>query len=253
METWVILAALEQELVPVARALGLARSREDRQLFSKHDDKREIEARYTGMGQDATRIGLEKAVKNRSVTRLLHVGFAGGLAPSLKPGDLITPRWIVHDSGRVMLLNGSVPSMTTSQVHQRKENQTLLTSDALADSVSIKKDLHHQFQAAAVEMECFHLALLASQKQLNLTVIRAISDPADMALPREVMQWVHDDGSSNTPAAIGYLARKPWKLPLLLKLGNHAGKASRALVAAACQWVREGENISSPNGNEMKP
>lgn len=146
---------------------------------------------------------------------LLFSGVAGGLDPALAVGDVvIADRLIQHDYGALtdgrlkpyqpgvpplpgfddahgyplgdgmaeriraaldgVALSG-MPGATRAPVWRFG---TVLTGDHFLNCAATRQDLHHRFQAQAVEMEGAALAQVASKFAASLVVVRALSDLA---------------------------------------------------------------------------
>ena len=87
-------------------------------------------------------------------------------------------------------------------------------------------------------MESFHIAKFAAERAIPLTILRAISDPFDFALPPQIGDWVNEDGSPRTGKVMRTLAFKPTLLPTLLKLQAHTKTAASNLAAAVMNLLQ---------------
>lgn len=181
----------------------------------------------TGPGPTRAADAVRKLLGEQRVDRMALVGFAGGLDPRFKVADVVTPRTVIDDGGR------------TTQLFTGVQGQTILTVSHIVASPEDKRRLFEQRRAAAVDMESFAVAQVAAERRVPLTVIRAISDPADEALPAESLHWITDDGQIDTGAVTRYLATHPWRLPAMLKLKANADAAGEALAAALAEWATQ--------------
>ena len=229
----VILTAVDRELLPIVRLLALQRERGSVWHRSTSTGC-EVWARFTGMGQRATADALREVAKRFDGAWVIHAGFAGGLDPSLRTGDVIEARWIVNETGSIATLSHALPVIARDDdgANSRDPKQTLITVDRVISSVAQKRALWESSRAGAVEMESFHAAVLAAELGLPLTVIRAVSDEASVTLPAEAVNWVRPDGVTDTFAAARFALTHPWRIPQLIKLGSDATKAGRALAVA---------------------
>lgn len=125
----------------------------------------EIAVLHTGMGSTAARIAIEHALAEHRPTLVIGSGFAGGLDPTLKTGELIV---------------GENFSTATPPAGIRRVR--LIPTDAPLDTPAEKARLRAT-GADAVDLESAALAAACTAAQAPLLVLRIISDAADEALP----------------------------------------------------------------------
>lgn len=219
-------AALRDEMNPTAKALGL--SLHDASSSVTINDQK-ILALITGMGALRMTTALAKAIDAHHPARLILLGFSGGLDPSLTTGHTITATTVLNTQGQAIDLTGHLPRLHRSD-GSHNPLTTLLTTDQIICDPAQKKTLGQQHRAAAVDLESFHLAKLAADRQIPLTIIRAISDTADFALPASIGNWVKSDGSPSIIKVLGDLLRHPFLLPVLLQLRKHTQAAAGQLA-----------------------
>jgi hypothetical protein len=82
-------------------------------------------------------------------------------------------------------------------------------------------------------MESHRVAEAASRAAIPFVVVRAVSDPADRALPAAAQAGFNRDGSVNILAVLAALLRRPGELPALMQTARDAAKAFAALETAA--------------------
>lgn len=221
-----LIAALRDEMKPTAKALGLPLHASP---CTATINDRKILALITGMGPQRMTAAVAQAIDAHHPARLILLGFSGGLQPSLTTGHTITATTILTTQGQAIDLTGPLP-----RLHHADDSHdpatTLLTSDEIICDPAQKQSLGKQHRAAAVDLESFHVAKLAADRQVPLTIIRAISDPADFALPATIGNWIHDDGSPSIMKVLGSLLRNPFLLPVLLRLRKHTRIAAARLA-----------------------
>jgi nucleoside phosphorylase len=201
------------------------------------------------------------------VGTLLSWGIAGALDPALGPGALIVPDEVIGPDGIAYGLASAelaaaiagrdlLPPATGGRAEEGGRRTAAAESNlpppplwgrdgegataipaagvliAGADSVLLdpaaKAALRARTGAAAVDMESHRVAAVAAGAGLACLGVRAISDPADRALPALAADALGPDGRPRTGAVIGGLLRRPGDLPALLA----AGRDSRAALAA---------------------
>ncbi len=240
-----LLAALRDELGPTVSALQLQWS------TGGGEAKGEFEgiattAAATGMGAARITAAASQLIDAEGPSSILLVGLAGGLDPGLKAAEVRRIVRILDEHGGTYALKcGGVPQ--TQEVddpaaanphHEVGATATLLSVDKVISSVEQKAELFDRYGAAMVDMESAALARLAAQRGLPLTVLRAVSDPADQVLPPQAATWVREDGSIDTRAAMMFLATHPWMAGKLMSLRRHAQAAAHALAGAVGDVLR---------------
>jgi hypothetical protein len=160
---------------------------------------------------------------------VILLGVAGALEPSLEVGQVIRPGRVVTDDAPPIELDGANADADTP----------LYTSPTLISSVAEKAKMLAEHGCPIVDMESYHAADLLRQRGVPLTVIRAVSDTADVALPPQTLQWVRDDGQPDAAAAAFYLATHPWAVSTLLGLRDALRLAAGNLAEAVDAALRE--------------
>jgi hypothetical protein len=91
----------------------------------------------------------------------------------------------------------------------------------------------------AVDMETAAIGASAERHGCTWSVYRAISDKAgDDAIDGEIFGLAQPDGSPDLWAALRFIARRPWMLPRLIRLGRDAQRAAEAAADAALRELR---------------
>ncbi len=144
--------------------------------------------------------GLEAALAQRP-SSVVSFGLCGALDPALRAGDLVVgggdAPWADH-------LAAALPGAVRGEV---------AGSDVIVASVAAKAALRARTGAIAVDMESHIVAEAAARAGLPFAVVRAVSDPADRALPRAAQAGFNPDGSVNVLAVLAALARRPASCP----------------------------------------
>lgn len=173
----------------------------------------------------------------RGAEVVVSFGFAGGLEPDLPAGTLLLPK-AVRCAGReeisieqtAEMVEGAVGLLIGATPLSRAP---LLTVEAPVVTVEDKRAAYSSFEAAAVDMESYWAAESCRERGLDFLAIRAVSDPAERALPAAAVQAMGDGGALRIGKLIGGLLRRPGDVPGLVRLGRDSRKASAALGRAA--------------------
>jgi len=167
-------------------------------------------------GGDAARLERELEAAADDATLILSSGLAGGLDPTLKPGD------VVFDGPAALIdkLRAILPDAHVGRV---------LGSDLPLGSVAAKGEARAQSGAIAVDMESQVARRVAERHGVPCLVARVISDGADHALPPAALVGMKPDGGIALGAVLASLARHPGQFPALIRTGRDAETAFRAL------------------------
>ncbi|MCU0887066.1 MAG: nucleoside phosphorylase [Rubritepida sp.] len=159
---------------------------------------------------------------------LLSFGIAGGLAPGTRAGDLLVAEALREGdefhlpdaawSARLQAASGARPGV-------------LAASARLVASPAEKRALHAATRALAVDMESGVVARHAAAQGLPFAVLRAVADGPEEALPRAAADALTPSGEPALGRVLAALARRPWELPALLRLGRASARAHAALRA----------------------
>ena len=235
--TIAIVAPLLTELRGVIDRLGLAR--EGRYYVGTSRTACRVVAATVGAGRDPATDAVVRLIDDVRPDAMAVVGFAGGLDPRLRPGETLRFRSVIDEQGQgFSLWDGEIPQNLNCDFETMTQ-PALVTVDRIITSTREKAHLLATLAAAAVEMESCHIASVAQQHRVRLTVIRAISDPATTALPSESTRWISRNGKTRYGAVLGYLARRPWELPTLVRLGRYAQAARMSLAVEVERWLSE--------------
>ena len=172
---------------------------------------------YTGIGKVNAAMTTTLLLEKYHPSGVIFTGIAGGINPSLKPGDLVvSERCVQHDLNIVYddsLVSYQPPNPITGKInpvyyyadslmleaarnsesniefvpvvasqdtlHPRIIFGTIATGDAFIASKKKNNELSSRFHADAVEMEGAAVAQLCYQRGIPFIIIRSISDSAD--------------------------------------------------------------------------
>lgn len=239
--TIVLLAALHTELAATIDRLDL---RDDGTVCVGQIGQAQIVAAVTGIGASRAIATTNRLLDRVVPDQVILLGFAGGLDPKLRPATLLPITWVLNEHGSVLHLDSAAqatpsdndPPPAPQHVDKdqpRHTERSLVTLDRLAHTVAAKRELFIRHRCAAVDMETYHVASLLARHGVPLTVLRAIHDSADMALPAATIDWVKPNGRADAMAAARYLVTHPWQVKTLIWLGMTTQRAARRLAESA--------------------
>ncbi len=187
----------------------------------------------SGVGRENTQRAAQLLI-SKDVEVLISWGSAAGLSPEVAGGDLLIPRSVkvndktyhTHSSFNNELLKQISPGVPVRQ-------GPICESENLLVSVESKKQLFECSQCLAADMESGALAELASKKNIPFSVIRAVSDPANMKLPKAVVAGMGQDGKFKLASFLKMALILPWEWWSIIKLAWNFKKAQKTLNIVA--------------------
>ena len=106
-------------------------------------------------------------------------------------------------------------------------------SETIIATAAAKSALRAASGAVAVDMESAAVARLAREAGIPFAVVRAVSDPAQRALPMAARAGFGADGVADIGAVLQALLRRPYELPALIRTAIEAEAGFSALKRAA--------------------
>jgi adenosylhomocysteine nucleosidase len=179
------------------------------------------------LASEAVRAALS-TVQPRAV---LSTGLCGGLAHTLKRGDIYVGEEVFDHAGQRRFASQS-PRFESPATTGR-----VLSMDRVAVTVRHKRELL-ALGCSVVEMEASAVALAAQDRNLPFYCIRAVSDTASESLPFDFNRFRDRSGRFNRGRIAAEALIRPTALPRLLELGRAARAASESLgeFLVQCQF-----------------
>ena len=165
----------------------------------------------------------------RGVRALISFGPAVGLAPVLRPGDLVVAECVVLPSGARIATD---PAWRTrlvrflSPLDLSLKVAGLAGRDQLAASAGEKRAIFQATFAAALDSESHAVAEVAQAAGLPFLALRAIADPAEQNRPAAACRpRPRDLYAASMLACLG----RPWELPAVWRFARN-GRAALATL-----------------------
>lgn len=199
---WLICFAVPEEARPFQKRLGT---------------RADVRIGLSGIGPHNARRYFENAVLPLHPRLVLTAGFAGGLAPSLRVGE------VLFDADEA---SGLAPLL--AQAGARRG--TFHCAERIAATVGAKRALWEATGADAVEMESGILRALCRQHGLASATVRVISDAAEEDLPLDFNDLMTADCRLNHRKLAARLLRQPAALVQLWGFRRQIARAAAALA-----------------------
>ncbi|HUI17477.1 MAG TPA: hypothetical protein VL244_07420 [Alphaproteobacteria bacterium] len=159
---------------------------------------------------------------------LLSFGVAGGLDPTLKPGDAVLASAVTAPDGMAIETDPNWRRRLERQLAGRAREGAIAGADRMIATRAEKAALARTSRALAVDMESHQVARAAAAAGVPFMALRVIVDGAERDLPRAALAGLAPDGTTRPFAVVARLLLRPWELPRLAAL---AGDSRRALAA----------------------
>ncbi len=186
---------------------------------------RKIAAGKSGISIIITGIGranAEKSVReflSKSFPELvLTCGFAGGLNPGLKIGDVI--------------FEPAGPAADIQKLTRSARPAKFFCADRIATTSAEKKLLRDLTSADAVEMESAAIHAVCAEKNIPCATLRVISDTVHENLPLDFNALAKPDKNLDFGKLFLAIALSPGKIPQLMALQKKTRFAAERLAAA---------------------
>lgn len=225
-----ILAPMTGELRPVVRALSLKKSHVDgRAVWSATVAGTDVVATLTGVGTANAADAATFVLDRLACDALFVSGVAGGITASL--GSVVVPA-VVIDAATGAELRPTLVSDTTPELR----GTILTTDDFIVDPAALQALADRGI--TAVDMETAAIARVCDERGVAWAAFRGISDNVfDEAVDEAVLGLTRADGTPDLRAVARFVAARPTRIRLLMRLGRQlrtaAGGAAAAAIAAA--------------------
>lgn len=243
-----VVAALRSEVAPlikhrsftkrVAGAAGATR------FVRGEIDHHPVVVAWTGDGARCAGEGLRALLAAIPVRRLLVVGVAGGLSPSLEAGTVVAVARVVDAAGEAPAPDGAWSKAYDAQRPSTKPPTaaTLYSHSRIAvsreEKAALWQDLGHP-PVAAVDLETATFARVAHAHGVPYTVLRAVSDTATETLPVDFNRMLDAQGRVRQARVAWWALCHPWAIPRLATLGRRVNRCAIRLAAAGVPWATQ--------------
>jgi uridine phosphorylase len=192
----------------------------------------------------------------RAPQLVLTCGFAGGLNPDLKLGDVVfeltnallpsslSPQGGERVSARTGLRRAEVAPAT--QAGEGLSSKLLAAgakpakffcADRIATTAAEKKKLRDETGADAVEMESAAIHAVCAERGIPCAIVRVISDTADEDLPLDFNALAKPDKSLDYGKLLWAIAKSPGKTGALMKLQKQTRFAAERLAEVLAKII----------------
>jgi len=158
---------------------------------------------------------------------IVSFGVAGGLAPDLRPGTCVVGSAVLSDA--LSIPTDGDWSQKLLQALPQAVHGPILGVAAPVARPEAKRALYATTGAIAVDMESHVVARTSAEYGLPMVAVRVITDPALRALPQSAIAAIRANGTTDIPALIRSVLKRPSELPALMRTALDAW-AARAML-----------------------
>ena len=177
----------------------------------------------TGIGRKNAEGSVREFLQQNSTRQVFTCGFAGGLNPELKIGDVVflTLQRTVWDA---LAKYGA-------------RSAYFYSGSRIVTTAAEKAELRLKTRQDAVEMESAHIQAICREQKLPCTTVRVISDTAQEDLPFDFNQLCKPDLSLDFGKLAWAIVKSPGKIPALLRLRKNTNLAAERLAEALANVI----------------
>ena len=170
-----------------------------------------------GIGRANAEKSIREFLASNSPSQVLTCGFAGGLNPDLKLGEVMFET--TDESLRAKLLAA------------KAKPAAIFCADRIATTVTEKKKLRAETGADVVEMESAAIHAVCRERGIPCATVRVISDTAGEDLPLDFNALAKPDKNLDFGKLFLAIAKSPGKIGALMALQRKTSFAARELAA----------------------
>ena len=191
----------------------------------------EVMVVHHGIGAELSASRVGTLLERSRPQTLISSGFAGGLDPKMKIGDVVIAENFSDGSMLGKMGDGKA-------AEARAFFGTLTTQPHAAETADEKSVLFRSTGALAVDMETAGIRALCGKYAVPMLSLRAISDTASQRLPVPFPVWF--DAAKQTPrvlSLLGFLATHPGRIAEFTHFARGTFRAARSLADVLAQAV----------------
>jgi adenosylhomocysteine nucleosidase len=159
---------------------------------------------------------------------VISFGIAGGLEPSLKPGDCVVASEVIGNGERFVSDAAWLERMMARMPYAKRA--AVAGMDTIVLSVGTKAALFRATGAWTVDMESHIAAKLAHARKIPFAAVRVVADTATSELADAASVAIGEDGEVKLGAVLGSVIRRPWQIPALIQTARDSKLAFAALL-----------------------
>jgi nucleoside phosphorylase len=193
--------------------------KEEAKAFQKLAGTSDAQVLVTGMGRRNAEKSFRARVENEKPELVITSGFAGGLNPAFKLGD------VVYDADASVTI---IAKLAAAGARPAK----FVCVEKVASTAREKRTLRAASGADAVEMESEAIRGICRAGKIPSATVRVILDTAEEDLALDFNEFMDENQRLNTAKLAWAVARSPSKIGALLQLQKNSKAAAEKLAKA---------------------
>ncbi len=207
----------------------------------------------TGTGRDRATSATRWAFDEFTPSAMMSIGFGGGTLDTLQPGDLVLGTRLFRLDGSPFYWDSDqlgdplIPDRTLLGAARNAvevagidfELGPIINLPSIAKTAGMKRWIGQELHGACVDMESFVVCEVAADEGVPFMALRAIIDPVETDLPDLVGQIGQEPSGGRVVPAMKHLARNPFEIATLVRLGRAAARARRSLTGLYLELAGE--------------
>lgn len=229
--------ALETEFAPWRKLRSFQRVSIDEwdKAFMARVGDADVRVVLTGAGRFASQRAIAIALEEKPDVCIAS-GLAGGLRSDLALRAILVPQGL-SDARQTKLHRCSPELVQLAHSLGGVAVSRLLTVEQVVATVGDKRKL--AAVGDAVDMESLWVLGAAVERGIRSVAVRAISDTIDSDLPVDFAEVFNGAGEVRVGKVVSQLARRPQRLPALLRLAHQSQQAAAALASFLDRYVQQ--------------
>jgi adenosylhomocysteine nucleosidase len=197
-----------------------------------------------GIGRQNAGKSVRSFLTSCSPELVLTCGFAGGLNPDLKLGDVVFEFPVRRDESQTeykpedLIGDSWNSSLREKLLAAGAKPAKIFCADRIATTVAEKKKLRDETGADAVEMESAAIHAVCAERGISCVTVRVISDTAGEDLPLDFNALAKPDKSIDFGKLAWAIAKSPGKIPQLIQLQKKTKFAAERLAEVLGKIIR---------------
>ena len=207
-------------------------------------DSHPVSILLTGIGRQNAEKSIREFLVSNSPELVLTCGFAGGLNPDLKIGDVvfeIPSRISRGNEAQTEIGNKMEPPHVgcyDKLIAAGAKPAKFFCADRIATTIAEKKALREQTGADAVEMESAAIHAVCAERGIPCATVRVISDTANEDLPLDFNRLSKPDKSLDFGKLFLAISKSTGKIGPLMELRRKTKFAAERLAEVLNEIIR---------------